>query len=109
MTDHLSKRKCVPCRGDTPTLEDAKIAEYLGVVRGWKREGETIKKTFSFLDFKAALVFINRIGEVAEVEDHHPDISLHNHKKVTLTFTTHSVHGLTENDFVMAAKVNAIS
>lgn len=108
MTDPKDMR-CVTCRSNTPTLSEEVIAKNLQTVNGWEREGEVIKKTFSFRNFMDALAFCNKVGEVAEEEEHHPDIHLYNYKMVTLTFTTHSTHGLTNNDFVMAAKVDAIT
>ena len=108
MMDNLEDRKCVPCRGDTPTLTEDLIAEYLDVVEGWERKGETVEKTLIFKNFVKAMEFVTKVGAIAEEEGHHPDINIHDYKQVTFSFTTHVVHGLTLNDFVMAAKTDQL-
>ena len=102
---NLRERKCVPCRGDTPTLSEEKIDQYLELVQGWTRSGQMIEKTFTFRNFREALSFFNKVAEVAEEEDHHPDMGIYQWRRVRLSLTTHAAHGLTENDFVMAAKI----
>ncbi len=104
----LSENKCVPCEGGTPPLSGEKVAEYLPKVESWMLKETTIEKTFKFKDFKEALEFVNKVAKVAEEEGHHPDINLHNYKLVTLTLTTHAAKGLTDNDFIMAAKINEL-
>jgi len=76
----------------------------------WEMDEKSIgmKRTWKFKDFKEALTFVNRVGELAESENHHPDISLHNYRKVTITLWTHVIKGLSENDFIMAAKIDQL-
>jgi 4a-hydroxytetrahydrobiopterin dehydratase len=107
----LSRKHCVPCRGGMPTLSDLRVDAHLGRpdLVGWKRRGEAIEKTFTFADFKQVMIFVNYVAEEAEKEGHHPDFSVFGYKNVKFSFTTHAVNGLTENDFIMAAKANWIS
>ena len=102
--------QCVPCRGGTPPLKGTQISrlhEKLG--GGWRVVSEHhLEKDFAFPDFQAALDFTNKVGELAEGEGHHPDIHLA-WGKVKLTLWTHKIDGLTESDFVFAAKVNALT
>jgi 4a-hydroxytetrahydrobiopterin dehydratase len=105
----LAKRKCVPCEGGTPRLGRAKIESLLGRLRGgWKpaERGRRLTKRFVFPDFASALAFIARMGEVAEAEQHHPDFCLHDYKLVDVVLTTHAIDGLSENDFILAAKID---
>ncbi len=78
------------------------------MVPGWTHDGSVIKKTFSFKNFKEALVFFNEVAKLADQEDHHPDMGIRGWKYVDMAFSTHAVKGLTENDFIMAAKVEAL-
>lgn len=105
----LSHKRCIPCEGDIPALTKAQAEDIIMHVPEWKlsEDGTKITRLFGFKDFAKALAFVNEVGKVAEEEWHHPDIKL-SWGKVEVTFTTHSVRGLTENDFIMAAKVNDI-
>ncbi|MFQ6013174.1 MAG: 4a-hydroxytetrahydrobiopterin dehydratase [Thermoplasmata archaeon] len=88
-------------------LSDEEIEARLGELEGWTREDRFIQRTFKFPRFKKAIAFINRVADLAEEADHHPD--LYNvWRSVTLKFTTHDAGGLTERDFNMAAKINAL-
>jgi 4a-hydroxytetrahydrobiopterin dehydratase len=106
----LKKKDCVPCKKGTPALTLEQAAGYLGFVEGWDiaEEGKVIIRSFKFDDFKNALAFVNAVGEVAEIEKHHPDITF-GWGYCTVLFTTHAIKGLHENDFIMAAKVNEIA
>jgi 4a-hydroxytetrahydrobiopterin dehydratase len=109
MENKLQKRKCVPCEEGTSALTPEEVKNYSHQVKGWAVvENKKIHKTFDFIDFKHALGFINEVGDVAEFEGHHPDLNLHNWNKVTITLSTHSIKGLSENDFIMAAKIDQI-
>lgn len=103
----LSQKHCVPCRGGVPPLKGdllKVLAQKLG--GGWKVIDEHhLEKDYAFDDFKQALDFTNRVGEIAEREGHHPDINLA-WGRVTLTIWTHKIDGLTESDFILAAKVD---
>ncbi|HTM51327.1 MAG TPA: 4a-hydroxytetrahydrobiopterin dehydratase [Bryobacteraceae bacterium] len=104
----LADQRCVPCRGGVPPLEGEALEKLSAQLRDWKViEGRRIQKTFLFPDFKTALDFVNRIGEVAEAEGHHPDLCLA-WGRVDATTYTHKINGLTESDFVLAAKIDRL-
>ena len=86
------------------TLSDAEITQRLASLPGWERDGSRIRRTFSFDDFKGSMAFVNRVAELAEAADHHPDVDIR-YSKVTLTLSTHDAGGLTERDFDLAGKV----
>lgn len=104
--DELAAKKCIPCRGGTKPLKGAvlqKLKKQLG--HGWKVvRSHHLEKEFLFKNFKEALTFTNRIGELAEEQGHHPDFYLA-WGKVKLTLWTHKIDGLTESDFIMAARI----
>ncbi len=106
----LNTRKCLPCEDDSIKKLDLKfIEEYLEEVPSWtlSSDGLSITKDVSFKDFKEALSFVNEVGEIAEIEGHHPDIYLF-YGKVTLTLSTHNASGLTVNDFILASKIDGL-
>jgi len=106
----LAEKECVPCKGGTPPLkgeEMAKLARQLPP--GWQAVDEHhLEKEFKFKDFREALNFTNRVGELAEAQGHHPDIYLA-WGQVRLTIWTHKVNGLTESDFILAAKADKLA
>ncbi len=105
----LAKRQCAPCRGDTPRLSGEPLAALRSELGAdWEVAGDRLRKTFRFPDFVSALAFVNRIGEVAEREDHHPDIHL-GWGRVALEIWTHAIGGLSENDFILAAKIEELA
>ena len=102
----LVAKKCVPCEGRTPPFEAEKVQEYLQEVEGWEaQENKLITKTFKFKNFQEAISFVNRIANLAEEEQHHPDIIIR-YRKVTFELATHAIKGLSENDFIMASKID---
>jgi len=104
----LSAKTCVPCRGGVPALTGDQITPLRSQLDGWSVVDEHhLEKEFTFPDFVTALAFINRIGQVAEAEGHHPDISL-TWGKVGVRIFTHKIDGLTESDFILAAKIDAL-
>jgi 4a-hydroxytetrahydrobiopterin dehydratase len=104
----LASRRCVPCRKGTPPLGPDAVAALLPALPAWEAPGGSrLARTFRFRDFAGALAFANRVGALAEAEDHHPDLHL-SWGRVRVEFRTHAAGGLTENDFVMAAKVDAL-
>jgi 4a-hydroxytetrahydrobiopterin dehydratase len=104
----LAEKTCVPCRGGIPALKGAGLQSLAGQLPKWKVIDEHhVSRTFSFPDFKQALDFVNSIGEVAERQGHHPDIFLA-WGKVDVTLWTHKIDGLTESDFIMAAKIDQL-
>ena len=104
----LSEKTCVPCRGGVPPLSRNEIAPLVAQVDSWYVvDSHHIGKEFEFPDFLTALQFVNRVGNIAEEQGHHPDISL-GWGKVVLTIWTHKIDGLTESDFILAAKIDGI-
>ena len=105
----LSKKQCLPCRGGDPPLKGPELdALFAPLDRGWSVVDEHhLEKEYRFDDFRQALDFTNRVGEMAEEQDHHPDIFLV-WGRVKVTIWTHKIDGLTESDFVFAAKTDAL-
>jgi 4a-hydroxytetrahydrobiopterin dehydratase len=106
----LANRKCVPCRGGVPPLAGDRIEELRRQLdRAWEVvDGHHLKREFEFADFAGALRHVNRVGEIAEQQGHHPDIYLA-WGRVRVEIWTHKIDGLTESDFILAAKIDAIS
>lgn len=106
---NLTEQKCVPCEGgvDPMTRSDAEAMLDFHL-KGWTISDDTksISKKYTFKDFKEALDFVNKVGAIAEKEGHHPDIEL-GWGKVNITLTTHAIGGLSQNDFIIAAKIDA--
>ncbi|MGI8644144.1 MAG: 4a-hydroxytetrahydrobiopterin dehydratase [Thermomicrobiales bacterium] len=107
----LAARRCEACRSDSPPVPDEAIAGLLSKVPDWelveRNDERRLKRTFTFPDFGQALTFTTEVGRLAEAEDHHPTILLR-WGKVTVTWWTHAIRGLHENDFIMAAKSDAV-
>jgi len=103
---NLASKTCVPCRGGVPPVKGAALDVLLKQVSGWSVVNEHhLTKAYKFPDFRQALAFVNRVGEIAEQQGHHPDIFLA-WGKVEITIWTHAIDGLTESDFIMAAKID---
>lgn len=113
MNSKLSDGKCVPCEGGVPPFQGVKLEEYKkqldAEAPGWElRDAKHLQKDFKFKDFKTALKFVNQVGKTAEAEGHHPNIEFGwGFAKILLW--THAINGLSENDFVMAAKIDQIN
>ena len=109
MSSRLSRMSCVPCRGGVPPLAGEKLAalhEELG--GGWRViDGHHLEKEYTFPDFSSALSFVNRVGALAEEQDHHPDLEL-GWGRAKVLIWTHKIEGLTESDFVFAAHCDAL-
>lgn len=104
----LASKQCIPCRGGVPPLDASAIMPLLRQLRGWEVEGEHhLKKEFRFDNFRASLEFVNRVGEIAEEQGHHPDICF-GWGKAEITIWTHKIDGLTESDFILAAKIDQL-
>jgi 4a-hydroxytetrahydrobiopterin dehydratase len=102
----LAEKHCVPCRGGVPPLKGEELKNMQSQVTGWQVVDEHhLEKSFTFPDFKTALSFVNRVGEIAEAEGHHPDLYLA-WGKVGVKTWTHKIDGLTESDFILAAKID---
>ncbi len=109
MVGALTQKHCIPCEGGTPPLEEKTVVELLTQVQGWSADrNKQITKDFKFKNFVEALQFVNQVGKIAESEGHHPDISLHNWRYVKITLATHAIGGLSENDFILASKVDKL-
>ncbi len=106
---NLLNKKCAPCEGGVNPLSSAEAEKYLAETPGWEivSGGKKIKKEFKFKNFKEAMSFVDKAANIAENEGHHPDIHIF-YSKVLIEFWTHSIGGLSENDFIAAAKINAI-
>lgn len=109
MTDAktLSQKHCIPCEGGVDPIKGEKLQYYLPAVPNWLVIDEMkIERDFAFKDFKEAMQFVNKIADLAESEGHHPDIFLHNWRKVKITLMTHKIKGLFDNDFILAVKID---
>jgi len=107
MGTYLTGKVCVACEGGTPPLSREEAEKLMEELNGWTLSDDTkfISKEFTFKNFAEALTFTNAVGEIAEKEGHHPDISL-SWGKVGIVLTTHAIKGLSENDYILAAKVD---
>jgi 4a-hydroxytetrahydrobiopterin dehydratase len=104
----LASKTCVPCRGDTPPVKGAELHDLRRQVPEWEVIGEHhLKRRFRFKNFREALGFVNRVGELAEEQGHHPDMSF-GWGYAEVTVFTHKINGLTESDFILAAKINEL-
>lgn len=104
----LATRECVPCRGGVPPLKGDEIQGLLSKLDQWSVVNEHhLTKVYKFKDFKESLAFVNRVGELAEQQGHHPDICF-GWGRVEVTIWTHKIDGLTESDFVLGAKIDAL-
>jgi 4a-hydroxytetrahydrobiopterin dehydratase len=106
----LRQKKCQACEGGVPRLPDDRVQTLLKSVPEWKLspDGKRIRREWRVRDFQAGLDFFNRVGQVAEAEDHHPDLHLVGYRNVAIELSTHAVDGLTENDFILAAKIDTV-
>lgn len=105
----LNLKKCIPCEEKVPPLSGEQVHEYLTQIPGWtlSQDEKNIFRIYTFTDFIGAVDFVNHIADIAEQEGHHPDIAIH-YNNVTLTLWTHAVGGLSENDFILAAKIDSM-
>ena len=105
----LANLDCIPCKGGVPPLGNGAISDlFKKLGSGWNvLTGHHLEKSFIFKDFREALAFVNEVGELAEDQGHHPDIQL-SWGKVGITVFTHAIDGLTESDFYLAAKIDAL-
>jgi len=105
----LAQKHCVPCRGRVPPLQGAALETLKAQVPGWQVvDAHHLTRTFTFPDFRTALDFVNRVGAVAEAEGHHPDVYLA-WGRVEVKTWTHKIDGLTESDFILAAKIDELA
>lgn len=103
----LRNRRCVPCEGGIPPLTRSEQAALLPQVPAWKVEGDKLVRTFVLDSFVAAMAFIQGMANLAEAEGHHPDFCVH-YRKVEVSLWTHAIGGLSESDFILAAKIDGL-
>ena len=103
----LAAKKCAPCDKGTPPLDDRRVAELLAQLPGWERAGAEIVKSYPFKNYYETMAFVNAAAWVSHREDHHPDLEV-GYNTCRVRYSTHSVGGLSENDFICAAKLEAL-
>lgn len=103
----LAKKKCVPCEAGTPPLEEEKANELLKQIPAWTIKDGHLFKKFKFKNFIETMKFLNSVADIAENEGHHPDFCVH-YSKVEIEIWTHAINGLSENDFILAAKIDYV-
>lgn len=106
-TQGLASRSCRACEGKVRALTDPEAQNYLGQLPGWERRGTEIFKAFKFKNYYETMAFVNALAWVSHREDHHPDLEV-GYNKCVVRYSTHSVGGLSENDFICAAKVESL-
>jgi 4a-hydroxytetrahydrobiopterin dehydratase len=108
--DQLAAKKCVPCEGGVPKYTRAQAEEQLKKLSAWQltSDGQRIRKEWNAKNFMAAIDFFNAVAKVAEAEDHHPDLHLESYRRVAIEIWTHAIAGLSENDFILAAKIDRL-
>jgi 4a-hydroxytetrahydrobiopterin dehydratase len=109
-TSNLAHKHCVPCEGGIPALTPQQVRGLLPSVSAWRvsDDGKRLRREWRVQDFATALDFFNRIGQIAEKEDHHPDLHLTGYRNVVIEIGTHAIDGLSENDFILAAKIDQL-
>jgi 4a-hydroxytetrahydrobiopterin dehydratase len=108
--DELARKTCVPCEGGVPPIGPEEASALLSGLAGWTLtpDGKRIRRTWVAKNFVAGISFFDRIAELAEAEGHHPDLHLEGYRNVTVEIWTHAIGGLSENDFILAAKIDKI-
>ena len=108
--EHLADRKCVPCQGGQPPLTRERALQFLTQVPGWQLQdnAKQIARTYVMKNFVVAVNFIDKVAAIAEKEGHHPDIHLTGYRNLTIELSTHKIGGLSESDFILAAKINLL-
>jgi 4a-hydroxytetrahydrobiopterin dehydratase len=104
----LAAKKCAPCEGGLPRFDPREAQEKLALVVGWRltHDAQRIRKDWRMKDFGAAIEFFNNVAQLAESEGHHPDLHLEGYRNAWIELSTHAIGGLSENDFVLAAKID---
>ena len=108
--EELTRKKCAPCEGGVPALTGAEVDALLENLPGWGKAegGQRIRREWRAKNFVAAIEFFNKVAELSEAEGHHPDLHLVGYRNVAIEIWTHAIGGLSENDFILAAKIDAI-
>jgi len=103
-----TKKKCVPCKGGVPRMDPGRANELLRTLDGWELQGERLHRHFKFKDFQAVMRYVNALAVLAEAEGHHPDFTVHDWNQLDVSTWTHTIGGLSENDFILAGKIDAL-
>ena len=103
----LTNKNCKPCEGGVPPLSNAEADELMKLLDGWQRYDHLINKTFHFKNYYQTMAFVNAVAWLSHSEDHHPELTV-SYNSCRVEYTTHAVNGLSENDFICAAKVDAL-
>ena len=103
----LARKKCKPCEGGVAALTPEQVRPMLKGLDGWALEGKTIAKTYQFKNYYETMAFVNAAAWVSHREDHHPDVAL-GYSQCRVSYSTHAIDGLSENDFICAAKLDAL-
>jgi len=108
--EQLSAKRCVPCEGGVPRYSLSEALEQLKTLAGWEltADGQRIRKKWVMKNFMAGIDFFRRVARLAEEEGHHPDLHLERYRNVTIEIWTHAIGGLSENDFILAAKIDRL-
>jgi 4a-hydroxytetrahydrobiopterin dehydratase len=108
--DDLRRKHCVPCEGGVPPVSEAEARHSLAELPGWNlvQNGKAIRREWRVKDFATGLDFFRRVGQIAEQEGHHPDLHLVGYRNVAIELSTHAIGGLSENDFILAAKIDQL-
>jgi len=107
----LTAKKCVACEGGVPPVSRSDAESLLRELPGWilSSKADSIEKKWTVKDFVAGMEFLNRVADLAEQEQHHPDVHLTGYRHVSIQLSTHAIGGLSENDFILAAKINQLA
>jgi 4a-hydroxytetrahydrobiopterin dehydratase len=108
--EELTRKRCLPCEGGVPPLTPNEANDLVEKVEGWSitPDGKLIRREWTARNFKAAVDFINKVAALAEDDGHHPDLHLVGYRNIAIELTTHAIGGLSENDFILAAKINQL-
>src|SRR5438105_3626724 len=108
--EQLIGKKCQPCEGGVEPISPAAAAQQVQLLPGWRlsSDGKKIRKEWAAKDFTAAILFFDQVAHVAESDDHHPDLHLTGYRNVAIELSTHAIGGLSENDFILAAKIDRV-
>lgn len=106
----LTQKKCLPCEGGIPAYSLDESKRQLAKLEGWQltHNGQRIRKEWTMKNFMAGVDFFNRVAQVAEDDNHHPDLHLESYRKLAIEIWTHAIGGLSENDFILAAKIDEL-
>jgi 4a-hydroxytetrahydrobiopterin dehydratase len=106
----LANKRCTPCEGGAPAVEPAEAERLARSVPGWElaKDAKRISRSWTVKNFMAGIEFLNKVAVVAEAEGHHPDLHLEGYRNLSIAIWTHAAGGLTENDFILAAKIDQI-